>query len=195
MPTKICVIDGHPDPSAARFIHALCNEYCKGAESAGHEVSRIDIASHKFEPLVYKSDFDLDPDATTQNERIKLLSADHIALMFPLWLGSMPAATRAFFEQAARGEFFVEAGDDDHKWPKGMMKGKSARVVVTMGMPAIVYKTLFKSAALKAIERGMFGVSGFKPIVHTILGGVENSSDKQREKWLAEVRELGYKGI
>jgi len=75
-----------------------------------------------------------------------------------------------------------------------MMKGKSARIVVTMGMPSLAYKTLFRSASLKAVERGLFGISGFKPVEHTIIGGVDNANEKQREYWLSEIRALGCQG-
>lgn len=75
-----------------------------------------------------------------------------------------------------------------------MMKGRSARIIVTMGMPGLVYKTLMDGGALKAIERGMLGMSGFKPIHHTILGGVESATDHKRHEWLSEAREMGHKG-
>jgi len=194
MPKKIRVIDGHPDLSEARYIHALCNEYCDGAIQAGHDVTRINIASHVFTPLKNNADFETEPDQIVQRERAKLATADHVVLMFPLWLGSMPAATRAFFEQTARANFFLDADKSERKWPRRMMTGKSARVVITMGMPAIAYKVMFKSASLKAIEKGLFGISGFKPVVHTILGGVNNVSDTKRESWLAEMRKHGSLG-
>jgi len=192
---NICVIDGHPDPSEARFIHALCDEYCIGAAAAGHQVSRVDIASLDFTPLRNKADFATEPGSIIQHERSKLAAADHVTLMFPLWLGSMPSATRAFFEQAARASFFLDTGDNSHQWPQRMMKGKSARVVVTMGMPSIAYKMLFGSASLKAIEKGLFGISGFKPIKHTILGAVESANKEKYKTWLAKMRKLGVLGI
>jgi len=195
MTKNICVIDGHPDPAKSRFVHALCDAYCDGAVAADHTVSRIDIASHLFSPLASKAEFETNPDTFVMRERAKLTAAEHVVLMFPLWMGSMPSATRAFFEQAARGNFFLDTIDDAGAWPRRMMKGKSARVVVTMGMPALVYKTVFGSAALKAIERGLFGISGFKPVRHTIFGGVDNATTKKTEFWLSEVRSLGYRGL
>jgi len=195
MSKNICIIDGHPDPSQSRFIHALCDAYFDAAINADHEVSRINIASHDFAPLGSKAGFEMEPDdPILLGERSKLAAADHVVLMFPLWLGSMPAATRAFFEQSARASFFLDVRDSANKWPQRMMKGKSARVVVTMGMPSLAYKLLFGSAALKAIEKGLFGISGFKPIKHTILGSVDGVSDSKRESWLAEMRKLGTLG-
>jgi len=75
MPKKICIIDGHPDPSPSRYIHALCNNYSEGAKSAGHLVSRIDIGDHDFEPLKYKSEFEVEPEASVLLERAKLGAA------------------------------------------------------------------------------------------------------------------------
>ena len=40
-PRKIAMIDAHPDPDPARYIHALANAYCAGARDAGHEVRHI----------------------------------------------------------------------------------------------------------------------------------------------------------
>jgi len=195
MSNNICIIDGHPDISEARFVHALCNEYRNGATAAGHSVSQIDIASHIFSPLKSQAEFESEPDSMVIRERNKLELANHVVLIFPLWLGSMPSATRAFFEQAARANFFLNTGNKDQKWPKKMMKGKSARVIVTMGMPAIAYKALFGSSSLKAVEKGLLGISGFKPVEHTIFGGVDSASDAKRERWVSEVRALGYQGI
>jgi putative NADPH-quinone reductase len=44
-----------------------------------------------------------------------------------------------------------------------MMKGKSARVLVSMGMPGLVYRFGMDAGALKALERGLLGLSGFHP--------------------------------
>jgi putative NADPH-quinone reductase len=38
---KIAIIDAHPDPDPARFIHALADAYGESARGAGHEVRQI----------------------------------------------------------------------------------------------------------------------------------------------------------
>jgi putative NADPH-quinone reductase len=35
-----------------------------------------------------------------------ILEAEHLMIIYPLWLGTMPALVKAFFEQAACGDFF-----------------------------------------------------------------------------------------
>jgi len=191
MSKKLCIIDGHPDADPSRFGHALCDAYYKGAASAGHVVSLIRIADLDIQPLASVAAFDESPSQALCEEREKISSADHVMLEFPLWLGSMPAATRAFFEQIACANFFFEINSSESKWPKRMMKGKSVRIIVTMGMPAVAYRILMGNASLKALERGILGIAGFRPVRHTILGGVESVTQASRNKWLDEVRSLG----
>ena len=194
MEKKVCVIDGHPDPGEERYIHALCKAYSQGARSGGHRVETINVAEIAPQPLQTIEAFSQPPSPIYREQQEKIEWADHVMLAFPLWLGSMPAATRALFEQIACGNFFLQTGGSETNWPRKMMKGKSARVIVTMGMPALVYRTLMGGASLKALERGMLGISGFKRVRHTIIGGVE-SSDKKRLKWLSEVADLGRSAI
>lgn len=40
-PEKIAIIDAHPDPDPARYLHALAEAYCNGAKGAGHEIRHI----------------------------------------------------------------------------------------------------------------------------------------------------------
>lgn len=193
MPKNICVIDGHPDADSERFVHALCHAYRLGAASNGHSVASIRIADLAVKALDSVAAFTRPPSELILHERKKIAEADHIMLAFPLWLGSMPAATRGFFEQVACGGFFLDPGTGRKQWPRKMMKGKSARVVVTMGMPAVIYKTLMGSGSLKALERGMLGISGFKPVRHSILGGVDTVTPATRQKWLDKMQQLGSK--
>lgn len=188
---RVCIIDGHPDPAPERLIHAFCDAAQDGARQAGHEVSRIDICKLDFGFLTSTEDFSAPPPEPVLSARRALAEAEHLFFAFPIWLGSMPAKTKAFFEQAAREEFFLEAEASDHNWPRKMMSGKSARIVVTMGMPGFAYKLFMDAGSLKALERGLLGLSGFKPVRHTICGGVGAADEAKRAEWIEEMRGLG----
>lgn len=191
MTRSICIVDAHPDPDPARYVHALCDAYAQGAADIGHTVSRIRIADLDVPLMTSGAEFEAPPPEPILSEREKIAAADHVVIIFPLWLGSLPAKARAFLEQAARGGFFLEETEDNKGWPKRLMKGKSARVVVTMGMPGIAYSLLMDQGSLKAIERALLGLSGFKPVHHTVLGGVDGAGDEKRKAWLEEMRALG----
>jgi putative NADPH-quinone reductase len=190
---SICIINGHPDPEPKHLIHALCDAYADGAESAGHTVTRIDVATLDVPMLRSAEEFATLPAEPILSEREKIAAADHLLIAFPLWLGNMPAQLKAFFEQAARGEFFL--AQSDKGWPVQMMKGKSARVLVSMGMPGIVYRFGMDAGALKALERGLLGISGFNPLHHTIIGGAGEIKEDDFRSWETFCRKIGAEGV
>ena len=192
--SKICVIHGHPDTNEKHFVTALGQAYVEGATSAGHTVSEIRIGDLNFDLLRRPADFETLPSEELQAERQKIAEADHVVLVFPLWLGGTPAIVKAFFEQIARGGYFLQAANSESEFPIARMKGKSLRIIVTMGMPGLVYKTWFGAHSLKGFEQGIFGMSGFKPIHHKVIGTVGVDDPEKHEKWLSEVRELGTQG-
>jgi putative NADPH-quinone reductase len=60
-----------------------------------------------------------------------------------------------------------------------------------MGMPAAVYRWIYRAHSVKLLERNILGFIGFAPIDETLIGGVENADAKARDKWLATMRDLG----
>ncbi|MAK60516.1 MAG: NAD(P)H dehydrogenase [Ponticaulis sp.] len=193
--SKICVIHGHPDTSQPHFCRALGDAYIEGAKSAGHNVDEIVIGDLEFDFMRRPDDFETVPPANIAAERNKIGSADHVVIIFPLWLGGAPSILKAFFEHAARGGYFLEEANSEREFPKARMKGKSMRIIVTMGMPSLIYNTWFGANSLKGLEKGMFGISGFSPIRHKLIGTVETKSQAKHEKWLNAVRQLGERAV
>ena len=113
--------------------------------------------------------------------------ADHLVFLYPLWLGDMPALLKAFFEQVMRPGFAV---DEQGSLAGGLLRGKSATVIVTMGMPAAFYSLWFRSHSVKSLERNILRFVGIKPVRHVLLGAVEQNPAK-RERWLDDMSVLG----
>jgi len=194
MSGHIVIIQGHPDGQARHFCHALADEYAQGAEDGGHEVRRIEVATLDFPLLRTKEDFEkgTPPEVIRQaQEAIKW--ADHLLIIYPLWLGSMPALLKAFLEQVLRPGFAFEY-QKSGGMAKKLLTGKSSRIVVTMGMPAFVYRWIFFAHSLKSLRRNTLWFCGIGPIRSTIIGSIEGMNEKQRLRWLDEMRELGELG-
>lgn len=186
--TDILIIDGHPDPDPARLIHALADAYEEAARGAGHGVERIDLARLHFPILRSRHEWAEEPPVSTiADAQSAILKARHLAIFYPLWLGEMPALLKGFFEQVARPDFAIGQG----RMPVPLLKGRSARVVVTMGMPAAFYRFIYRAHSLKSLERNILKLSGIKPVRSTLIGMVEGASPEKREKWLADMAELG----
>lgn len=191
MPRRIALIQGHPDPKGGHFGHALAQAYAKGAEEAGHEVRTIDVARLDFPLLRTMEEWEkgIYPDTIRQAQNA-IRWAEHLVILYPLWLGAMPALLKAFLEQVLRPGFATSTVESGMSWKK-LLTGKSARIVVTMGMPTFIYRWYFGAHSLKSLERNILGFVGIGPIKETLIGMVETCGDAARQKWLGNLHALG----
>lgn len=75
--------------------------------------------------------------------------------------------------------------------PRKLLKGRSARIVVTMGMPALFYRWVYRAHSLKSLERNILAFCGIGPIRASVIGTIESA--RQRRQCLAKLGELGKK--
>ena len=192
MGKRIVVIQGHPDSAAPHLLHAMADTYAKAAQEAGHEVRRIDVAALDFPLLRRPDDFETGtPPASLDQARADLVWAEHWVILFPLWLGTLPALLKAFFEQTFRPGFAMQRVD--HGFPKKLLKGRSAHVIVTMGMPSLFYRWVYGAHGVRAFEQNILRFAGIAPIRRTLIGPPPSSREKG-ERLLAKMRTLGAAG-
>lgn len=184
---KIVVINGHPDPAPQRFAAALAAAYAEGAAEGRHQVRRLAVGDLNLPPLASMAAFSGPPPDQAAAVQETIAWADHLVLIFPLWLGGPPAALKAFLEQVFRPGF---ASGGRGLTMRGRLKGRSARIIVTMGMPAAAFRLAFDAAGLKAVTRGILRIAGIGPIRTTVIGGVEGAALK-RTAQLARARRQG----
>lgn len=187
---RIVLFSGHPDAGSHRLNHALLDAYAQGAQEAGHELRRIDVATLDFPLLRSQDDWEYGsvPPALEQAQS-DIAWAEHLVFFFPLWLGDMPALLKGFLEQVARPGFAFHR-EEGNPFKKAL-GGRSARVVVTMGMPALVYRVYFRSHSTKLLERNILGFVGIAPIHVTLIGMVDKLGEEGVNKWLSRMRKLG----
>jgi putative NADPH-quinone reductase len=192
MAKRILVINGHPDIRPERYCSALVNAYAESAGKAGHEIRRIDVGALSFPLLVRFEDFQSPPDnPDICKAQADIQWAEHLVFIHPLWLGAAPAMLKGFLERVACGGFGFDSGTAGN--PKRGLTGKSARLIVTMAMPAFAYETVFGAFGIRAFARGILRLAGAWPVRKTYFGGIE-LSERHRDKCLAKVRRLGAAG-
>ena len=189
-PRRILLVNGHPDPRPDRLCSALASAYAEGASAAGHVVRRVEVGALDLRPVGSQADFMAEASPVVAELQQALRDSDHLVLIYPLWLGAPPAAFKAFLEQVFRYGVALSAPGTG-KGLKGLLVGRSARVIVTMGMPAFIFRLVFFSHGLKCVSRGVLWISGFRPIRETALGPAEGRDPGQRLQWLAQMRRLG----
>lgn len=193
MQRNITIIQGHPDPSPKRFGRALAAAYATGAAEGGHAVRVVDVASLDFPLLRSKVEWEAGaPPPPIAEAQDAIRWSDHLVIFFPLWAGSMPALLKGFIEQAFRPSFALDpkAGPAARK----RLAGRSARIVVTMGMPAAFYRWFYFAHSVKALERNILRFCGIGPVKVSLVGSVEAKEPAGRVEWLRKMRDLGRAG-
>ena len=190
---RIALIDGHPDPDVARFGHAVAGAYAAGAGQGGHEVRLIRLADLAFPVLRSRHDWEQDaPPPTVAAVQADLQWARHLVIVRPLWLGAEPALLKALLEQVFRPGFAFPVGEPTLQG--GLLKGRTARIIVTMGMPAFVYRTVYLSHSLKSLKRNILAFVGIGPTRETLIGNIEGIGPDGWRDWLDRIHRLGARG-
>lgn len=190
MGLRIVIVQGHPDCRRPHLCHMLARAYAEGAGAAGHSVEVVEPARLDFPLLSSPAEWrhgTLPPQLAAVQEAIRL--ADHVVLLYPLWLGDMPAMLKGFLEQVARPGFAVVpsgrlSGD-------GLPRGRTGRVVVSTPMTAPVYRWVHGAHSLKLVRRSIFRPAGIKPMRATVVGSAGELSEAQIEGWRRRLRRLG----
>jgi putative NADPH-quinone reductase len=192
---RIVIIQGHPDPEGNRFCHALANAYFKGAESSGHIINVIEIAQIEFPLIRTQADFVQGeaPEVIKQAQHLIQL-AQHLVIIYPLWLGTMPAYLKAFLEQVFRPIFSAIKTSGEKPWER-LVSEKTAHIVVTMGMPDVIYSSYFLAHGMKSPEANILAFSGINTIHETLIGSVESIDDAERNQWLGKMELTGRAGL
>src|SRR5262249_31953643 len=152
-------------------------------------VDRIDVAALDFPWLRTQEDFETGslPDVLRPAQDA-IGRADHLLIVYPLWLGALPAVLKAFLQAVLRPGCTSVLGGRSWQRP---LKGKSARIVVTMGMPVLVYRWYFGAHGLKSLERSVLAFCGIRPIRESLFGMIATAGVATRSKWLDKMRRLG----
>lgn len=194
MAKRIVVLQGHPDPQGNRFGHALAEAYARGAEEAGREVVRIAVAELDFPLLRSKEEWETGaPPPSILEAQQAIRWAEHLVILYPLWLGTMPALFKGFLEQVFRPGFAIGAAEPG-RMAKKLLTGKSARIIVTMGMPAFFYRWYFRAHGVKGLKRNVLAFSGISPVRTSLIGTVE-ANETHRQNWLIQMHALGWQGL
>lgn len=191
MSKRVLLIQGHPDAQQHHLCNALERAYAEGAVDAGHQVRHVNVAALDFPLLRSQQEWEHGriPECL-KSAQSDIHWAEHIVFFFPLWLGDMPALLKGFLEQVARPDFAF-LSDGSNPFAQKGLTGRSARVVVTMGMPALVYRWYFRAHSLKSLERNILGFVGIAPVNESLIGMVGNMNEKTAKKWFAKMQRLG----
>jgi len=188
---KILVILGHP--SRDSFCHVLAEAYVHAAADAGAELRTLYLGDLKFDPILhegYRVIQPLEPDLEKAREDIRW--AQHLVFVYPSWWGGLPALLKGFVDRAFLPGFgfrFIE----NAMLPEKLLKGRSARLIVTMDTPPWIYRWFLSAPGHNQLKKCILGFCGISPVKFTTFSPMKKSTDADRAGYVASVQALARK--
>ncbi|MEP3655652.1 MAG: NAD(P)H-dependent oxidoreductase [Litorimonas sp.] len=190
MSKNVAILYGHPDGSSDRLSYALAKSYQDASQLSGHATRMIKLSDLEFNSVTSQSEF---RDGVTPHDILQCQDtiswADHILFIFPLWMGSMPGRFKMLLEQIFRPGFAIDYTRKG--FPGKLLRGKTADIVVTMGMPTVAYQGFQFSHGVRNLKRNILHFSGIGPVRVTYFGGIDQVKPKTIEKWFNKMTKLG----
>ena len=186
---KILIINGHPDKES--FCFALAESYKKGADLSGANCKLVHLADLNFGLNLskgYTQITELEPDLLQMQQDI--LEANHLVFVYPTWWGTYPALLKGFIDRVFLPGYAFKYHKDDPFWDK-LLKGKTARLIVTMDSPKWYNLLVYKNAGHNSMRKAVLEFCGIKPVKITSFGQIKTSNIIKRKQWLKEVETLG----
>ncbi len=186
---NILIINGHPVKSS--LCHELAQCYRKGTEQTSAKCTIINLIDLEFDPVLrngYNKRTPMEPDLKSAQEEIK--KADHIVFIYPTWWGTYPALLKGFIDRVFLPRFAFKYRKNSVLWDK-LLKGKSARIIVTMDAPQWYYCLINKAPGHHSMKRSILNFCGIKPVKITTLDTVKLSNKNKRNRWMKKVELMG----
>jgi putative NADPH-quinone reductase len=189
---KILIIFAHP--SKKTFNRDLLNSYKKGLRESSHKIDQIDLTDLNLETFLkndYRSEIKLKGNLLKAQKQIK--QADHLVFFFPIWWATPPALLKVFLEVVLQSGFAYKYTKPLFgfipRWNK-LLKGKTARIIVTMGAPIPYHKYILGEPAFKMMKANL-EFCGIKPVKKNYFGTVDTTSEGKKKKWLEKIYQVG----
>ncbi|MEO0938192.1 MAG: NAD(P)H-dependent oxidoreductase [Pseudomonadota bacterium] len=194
-PKRIFILNGHPGETS--LSRALAERYADAARAAGHEVRIAHLSDLAFDMDYgqggYANAKPLEPSLEDVLGQIEWCS--HMVMTAPLWWGGLPAKLKGLFDRALLpGRAFDTRNLNFFGMPKGMLGGRSARVIMTSDTPRWFLRFAYDSAILHQLRGQIFGFCGVRPMRTTWLAGASHPKAQAVAKWFTQMDRLGAKG-
>lgn len=186
--SNVLIINGHPNASS--YCHALAEAYKKGSASKGNDIELLHLGDLNFNLNLshgYAQRTELEPDLMMAQE--KILWANHIVIIHPVWWGSVPALLKGFFDRVLLPGFAFKYKENSPLWDK-LLTGKTGHIIYTSDTPTWIYKYLFSAPSINQVKKRTLQFCGICPVKVTDIAPIRNSTTKFRADWLAKIEQM-----
>jgi putative NADPH-quinone reductase len=190
MKKRVLVVDGHPDGQS--LCAALAMAYAQGARNAGADVELLVLRNLQFDPILhhgYRVPTPLEP--ALQQAQAFITWAQHLVIVAPVWWGRYPALLQGFLDRVLLPGFAYKYATARSLFPRRLLHGRSARVILTMDAPAWWFRWAYGVRVHRALTHATLRYCGIRPVHTTLFTSVKFRTPGQRQRWLKKVNKLG----
>lgn len=191
MSKKIVIINGHPNPDSFNF--GVAEEYKKTALANGNQVDEIVLTQMDFDPILrygFQKRMDLEPDLLEAWD--KIIWADHLVWIHPVWWGGMPALMKGFIDRLFLPGMAFKYRENSNWWDK-LLTGKTARIITSLDQPSWYYRWINGRPSINQLKKTVLEFCGIKVTGITYLEMIRNSDETKRKKLLEKVTKAALK--
>lgn len=188
MSKKVLVLIANPKKES--FTRHLAEVYANAADKH-NEVRILHIADMEFSLDLshgYTKGHDLEDSLIAFQKA--LTWCEHLVIFTPIWWGSVPAKFKGLIDRAFLPGFAFQY-EKGKTIPKKLLKGRTARVIMTMDSPPWYDRFILGSPAIKQLKKPTLEFVGFHPVKIKRIGPIISSKKLTREKWAEDMAELG----
>ncbi|MHC9532949.1 NAD(P)H-dependent oxidoreductase [Dellaglioa sp. BT-FLS60] len=190
---KIVIVFDHPYTAAASnnephnrsFLAALLKQMTTKLSREGNEIDLIDLHADHFNPVMTKADLahwrqGKPCDDQVADYQQRLLAADRIVFMFPVWWEVMPAMTKGFLDKVYAKNILYSA----ENMKTLMVKQPKIDIVTTMSTPNWIYRLIIGAPLAKMLFRGTFLKTRLRHFKWHNMANLDHKTAEQRESIL-----------
>jgi putative NADPH-quinone reductase len=189
MSKRILVLAANPKVNS--FVNYLAEAYANSAQK-NNEVQLLKISDMEFSVDLssgYAEEQSMeDPLKSFQSS---LEWCEHLVVFTPIWWGSLPAKLKGLFDRTFLPGFAFQY-EKGKLIPTKLLKGKTARIVMTMDTPPWYYYLIQGAPAIKQLKTTTLKFVGFNSVKSKMIGPIISSTKESRSKWINEIVELGH---
>lgn len=188
---KILVVLGHPNPNSlcAKFAQV----YTEAAVKEGHSVEILRLIDQKFDYNLrfgYGAESVQTMEPEIRESQNKISKADHLVFVFPSWWASMPSVLKGWIDRVFIPGFSFQY-QKHSPFPKQLLKGKTAHILVTMDAPTWYYKLVNWSPGIRIMKKGTLEFCGVGPVKVSYFDQVRKRKEPEIANWIQRVMKLG----
>jgi NAD(P)H dehydrogenase (quinone) len=189
---KVSVILAHPKKGS--FNHAVANAVVNEIVANGHTVFFHDLYEEKFDPILPTAEIARDAflPSDIQAHCREISQVDGIVIIHPNWWGQPPAILKGWIDRVFRPGVAYEFIEEDkgEGIPNGLLKAKFALVFNTSNTPTEREKSVFGDPLEALWRKCIFELCGVTNFYRRMFNIIVISSERERESWLTESREI-----